>query len=282
MANSKYGIKNLRKEFGSEEKCLEFIFMTRHTKECSCGGEYHKIAGRKQYQCSKCRFQIAPTAGTIFHKSDTPLSLWFHAIMVFSNAKSGISAKELERQLAVTYKTAWRMLKRIREALGQGNNKLKGEVEVDTGYIGGTAKLAKRMHNKSTVFAAIERGGDMKASVVPDGSAEVHKAFLELNVEKDGTRLLTDDAKHYRIAAKEYKREAVNHNKEYVRGDVHINHVENFWSHVKRSIKGTHKNVSAKHLQSYLDGFVFHANNRDSDIGRFYVLIGALLQPKLA
>lgn len=279
MAKDKFGLPALRKQFPSEDACLEFIFLSRHTQKCSCGGEYHKISGRKQYQCSKCRFQIAPTTGTIFHKSDTPLTLWFHAIMVFSNAKSGMSAMALQRDLEVTYKTAWRMLTLIRKALGQGNDKLKGDVEVDTGYIGGVAKVDRRMANKSTVFAAIERGGKTKAAVTPNASAEVHKAFLELNVEKDGTRLMTDHAKHYRIVAKGYNREYVNHSREYARGDVHINSVENFWSHVKRSIRGTHKNVSGKYLQSYLDGFVFHANNRDSDSARFYALLGAVLQP---
>ena len=279
MKKDKYGLASLRKDFGTEDKCLDFIFHARHTEECSCGGTYHRIKSRKQYQCAKCRAQIAPLAGTIFHKSDTPLTLWFHAIMVFSNAKSGMSGKALERDLETTYKTAWRMLRLIREALGQPTEKLKGDVEADIGYIGGVAKVDKRMKNKTPVFAAIERGGKMKASVIPDGSAEVHRAFLELNVEPEGTRLLTDDAKHYRIAAKAYKRESVNHNKEYVRGDVHTNNAENFWSHVKRSITGTHKHVSQQHLQSYLDGFVFHANNRDNDRARFFALLSALLRP---
>ena len=279
MASNKFGLTSLHKQFPTEDKCLDFIFLTGHTKECSCGGEYRKISGRKQYQCSKCRFQIAPLANTIFHKSDTPLTIWFHAIMVFSNAKSGISAKQMQRELEVTYKTAWRMLKLIREALGDTGGKLSGDVEMDTGYIGGVAPVGRRMKNKTTVMAAIERGGRMKAAVVPDASAEAHKAFLELNVETEGTRLFTDHALHYRKSAKQYDRHIINHSKGYVRGDVHINHVENFWSHVKRSITGTHKNVSSRHLQSYLDGFVWHWNNRDSDSERFFDLLGALLRP---
>lgn len=279
MASNKYGIKQLHSQFPNDEAILEFIFLSHHTYECSCGGEYRKISGRKQYQCSMCRFQIAPTVGTIFHKSDTPLTLWFEAILRFSNAKSGYSAKQLERDLAVTYKTAWRMLKLIREALEQPSDKLKGNVEVDVGYVGGVAKVERRMENKTTLFAAIERGGKTKAMTTPNASAEVHKAFLELNVEKEGTRLLTDEAKTYTHSAKEYHRESVNHSIEYVRGDVHINNVENFWSHVKRSIKGVHKNVSSKHLDGYLNGFVFHANNRGNDNERFAALLGALLLP---
>ena len=205
--------------------------------------------------------------------------VWFHAIMVFSNAKSGVSAKQMQRELEVTYKTAWRILHLIREALGQDSAKLKGDVEVDAGYVGGVAKLDRRMKNKSTVMAAIERGGKMKAAVMPDASAEAHKAFLELNIEREGTRLMTDHAKHYRKVAIGYDRHIINHSKEYARGDVHINSVENFWSHVKRSIRGTHKVVSPKHLQTYLDGFVFHANNRHSDRERFASLLSAVLRP---
>lgn len=145
LSTNKYGLASLRKDFGTEDKCLDFIFRARHTSECSCGGTYNRLKGRKQYQCSKCRFQIAPLAGTIFHKTDTPLSLWFHAIMVFSNAKSGMSGKALERDLEVTYKTAWRMLKLIREALDQGKDKLKGDVEIDAGFFGGKGDGGKDM-----------------------------------------------------------------------------------------------------------------------------------------
>ena len=122
---TKYSIKDFKKDFPTDEACLELIFNSLHSKECSCGGEYKKIANRKQYQCSKCRYQIAPTSGTIFHKSSTPLSLWFHAIWVFSNAKSGISSKEMERQLGVTYKCAWRILSQIRKALAQEGDKFE-------------------------------------------------------------------------------------------------------------------------------------------------------------
>lgn len=274
----KYGVNSLRKQFPNDDAILDFIFKALHTEACSCGGTYSRIPSRKQYQCSKCRFQIAPTAGTIFHKSDTPLTLWFEAILRFSNAKSGYSAKQLQRDLEVTYKTAWRMLKLIREALGQSDDKLSGEVEVDTGYIGGRAKVDRRMRNKATVMAAIARNGETRAVVVPNAGAEAHRAFLELNVEPKGTLLYTDEALSFKNSAKPYARETVNHNREYVRGTVHINHVENFWSHVKRSIKGTHKVVSPKYLQTYLDGFVWHANNRDSDSLRFASLLGAVLR----
>lgn len=279
-----YTIKDLRKDFPDDDTCLDFIFNALHSKECSCGGEYNRISGRKQYQCSKCRFQIAPTAGTIFHKSRTPLTDWFYALFIFSNAKSGISAKELQRQLGVTYKTAWRMLSQIRKALKQDDTKLKGIVEVDSAYFGGRRYAGKNNENqshairaKSVVFAAAERGGDIRAKVMPDSKAASHEVFLYNNV-KLGSRLMSDNTNRMKRAGQFYERERVTHKRgEYARGDVHVNAIERFWSHAKTSIRGTYKVVSKQHLQEYLDGFVWHYNNRHSDSDRFASLLGAVL-----
>jgi transposase-like protein len=281
----KYTYKDLEEQFPDEDTCLQFIFENLHSKDCSCGGVYTKVKGRKQYQCSKCRYQIAPMAGTIFHKSVTPLTDWFYALFIFSNAKSGISAKELERQLGCTYKCAWRMLKQIRTALEQDNDKLDGDVETDTGYFGGRFRSGKynekqkeAMAAKSVVMGAVSRGGEVRVKVVPDASAHTHATFLNENVSKEA-RLMTDGGTIYRNSAKGYNRQSVNHyKKEYVRGDVHVNNMEMFWGHMKRSIKGTHKTISKAYLQSYLDAFAFHYNNRHSDIDRFGVLLGTLLR----
>jgi transposase-like protein len=281
----RYGFRSMRRDFPTDEACLEFIFEARHSKECSCGGTYSKITGRRQYQCSKCRFQIAPTSGTIFHKSDTDLRVWFGAILAFSSGKSGVSAKFLERELEVTYKTAWRMLNRIRTALKQDNKKLKGDVESDAAYFGGrfsSGKDNKRQKEaiakKFLVIGAVERGGNMKVQVVPDLKASTHNKFIQDNVEMD-SRLITDKASVYKALAVGYDRHYVDHHrKEYVRGNVHVNNIESFWGHVKRSMKGTHKVVSKKYLQNYLDGFVFHYNNRHSDRERFATLLGNLLR----
>lgn len=282
---TKYSLVDLKKDFPDDATTVEFIFDARHSRMCSCGGTYKRLKDRRQFQCSKCRYQIAPTAGTIFHKSDTALSLWFHAIWVFSNAKSGISAKEMERQLGVTYKTAWRILKLIRMALGQGGKKLKGDVEMDEAYFGGhhyagknNKNMGAAMSKKATVIGAVERGGSMKAEVAPNAQAETIGQFLGKNVAQDGTRLLTDQSNRYNNIAKGYDRHMVNHSKsEFVQGDVHVNHIETFWAHVKPSMKGTHKVISKQYLQSYLDGFVFHYNNRSNDNRRFVDLLGILL-----
>lgn len=282
----RYGLIDLRKEFPNDDICLEYIFDTLHSRTCSCGGIYHKIAGRKKFQCSKCRFQIAPMLGTMFEKSSTPLTMWFHAILFFSNAKSGISSKQLQRELNVTYKCAYRMLKLLRAALKQDSDKLSGDVEMDEGFIGGRGNGGKYnenysevMKDKAKVIAAIERGGKMKAQHVADLSSMSIWQFLEDHIEKNA-HLLTDSSNRYGLAvqAQGLKRTTVNHSKkEYVKGNAHVNSVEWFWSHVKKSLKGTFKSVSKEQLQSYLDVFVWHYNNRHNDRQRFEALLGILL-----
>lgn len=283
--SSKYGIRELRNDFPTNKACLEFIFDSLHTRACSCGGAYSLLSRRKIFQCGKCRFQISPTAGTIFHKSSTPLTLWFHAILVFSNAKSGISAKQLERHLGVTYKCAWRVLALVRAVLLQANGRLKGDVETDSAYFGGKKKagkdnkyLSQAFQAKSVVLGAFERGGSLRAKVVPNMKRPTITNFMEQNVEALGVRLLTDKSGHLRPIEKTYNRHSVDHHRgEYVRGDIHVNNMENFWSHTKRSITGTYKAISKKHAQSYLDGFVFHYNNRHSDRKRFLSLLDAVV-----
>jgi transposase-like protein len=205
--------------------------------------------------------------------------------MVFSNAKSGISGKQLERHLAVTYKCAWRILGSIRGALQQFGRRLKGEVESDGAYFGGRKKagrdnkyLSEAFQSKTAVMGALERGGPVRAVVVPNFQSEYMKDFMYGNVQKQGTRLLTDKGHTFRPIEKEYDRYSVDHHRgEYVRGDVHVNSMENFWSHSKRSITGVHKSISKKHSQSYLNAFVFHYNNRHNDRKRFLTLLDIVL-----
>ena len=282
----KYSLRDLKAQFPNDEACLDYMFDSLHSRKCSCGGNYVQLSGRRQFQCSKCRFQIAPQVGTIFEKSTTPLTLWFHAIWIFSNAKSGISAKEMERQLGVTYKTAWRILKLIRESLKQTNYKLRGDVEIDETYFGGrhsggqnNKNLGEAMAAKSVIAGAVQRDGRIKAVVANNAKAKTLGKFLDTTVHVVGTRLLTDESNRYDRIARIYNRQSVNHSKkEYARGDVHVNTLESFWGHFKKSVSGTHKAISRKYLQNYLDGFVWHRNNRHNDRERFGVLVGTLLR----
>jgi hypothetical protein len=204
--------------------------------------------------------------------------------LIFSNAKSGISAKEMERQLEVTYKCAYRILSQIRSALKQSNEPLTGVVEMDSAYIGGrhyggknNEQLSRAMKKKSVVTIAVTRGGKIRAEVRPNVTADEMEDFIMNNIS-EGSNLMTDNAKGYDRVKGRYDLEKVNHGKgEYVRGKAHINTIETWISHIKSSIRGTYKVISKQHLQSYLDAFVFHYNNRYSDKGRFEVLLETLL-----
>ena len=227
--SGRFGVRSLRRRFPTDDACLEYIFRKRHERHCSCGGVFKRIKGRQQYHCSRCSFQVAPLAGTIFEKSRVPLTLWFHAIMMFSNAKSGLAAKTIQRDLEITYKCAWRMARLIRSTLRQSDEVLKGTVELDLAYFGGKGEAGKNNERLSDVFkaktkvlAAIERKKRARAQVVSSGSAENHKNFLWQNVSTKGTKLMTDKTLHLDNAAKPYNRHSVHHKKqEYVRGDVH-------------------------------------------------------------
>jgi transposase-like protein len=177
------------------------------------------------------------------------------------------------------------MLSLIRKTLKQFNEQLKGDVESDGAHFGGRKKAGKdnkylhdAMQAKSAVLGAVERGGRVRATVVPNMGKSVITDFVRHNIKSSGTRLLTDNARILRSLEKTYDRHSVDHHKgEYVRGDVHINSMENFWSHAKRSIRGTYKVISKKYVQSYLDAFVFHYNNRHNDRKRFETLLRIVL-----
>lgn len=210
----KYSISDFQREFPNDDACLAYIFAKKfaHVKG------YYRVRGRKAY-ADKYGAQVYPLAGTIFEKSDTPLTKWFYAIFLFSASKNGVSAKELQRQLGVTYKTAWRIAHEIRSLMGQGKWLLGGTVEVDETYIGGKRRMKVKMENKSALFGMVERKGRVKAKVIPNRETHIILNAIRRNI-KPGSHLMTDEFGVYRKAAKMgYMRGAVKHAlKEYVRG----------------------------------------------------------------
>jgi len=270
----KYTIKNLKNDFPTDEACLDFIFKNRWPKGLTCPNcekkDFYHVKGRKSYAC-KCGYQISPTEGTIFHKSSTPLTLWFHAIFLMSQSKNGIAAKELERQLGVTYKCAWRMAKQIRLLMSDDDEPLgdKEIVELDETYVGGKAKgkRGRGAAKKTPVFGAVERSGKLKTKVV----LNVRKLTLMPLIKdmvKDISVIVTDESNSYNdVKRLGHLHESINHSKgQYVDGDVHTNTIEGFWSQFKRSVHGTYHSVSRKHLQLYLDEFSFRYSHRKSDV----------------
>jgi transposase len=267
----KYTIKNFNNDFATDDDCLEYVFKARYgwLVECPhCGQKfaYSKVSKRKYYKCAFGGCEIYPLADTIFHKSSTPLKLWFHAIYLFSVSKNGVSAKELERQIGVTYKTAWRMCTQIRKLFEvDGGDKLSGTVEVDETYVGG-AKKGKRgrgADGKAPVIGVVERQGQVKAVVGVNTKASTVLPFINDSVEK-GARVITDEyASYTRVSMNGFKHEKIKHkDKQYVVGDVHTNTIEGFWSQLKRSIDGTYHSVSPKYLQRYVDEFAYRYNHR--------------------
>jgi transposase-like protein len=237
------------------------------------------VTKRRSYSCSWCGFQVYPTAGTIFHKSTTSLQSWFFAIFLMSTSRNGVAAKELERQLGVTYKTAWRMAHEIRKLMNEDPGKLKGEVEADETYVGGkrAGKRGRGAAGKTPVVGLVERKGKVRARVV--GNITTAQAFgnINQNVER-GSTVYTDELPVYNYTGKfGFKHEVVNHGqKEFVRGNAHTNTIEGFWSQVKRSIDGTHHSVSRKYLQNYVNEFAYRYNHRLSEVALFELLAGRM------
>lgn len=265
-----YSFFEFREDYPNDDVCLDVIFRNRYGDTTTCPGcgvvdsKFFRIKQRKAYSCMHCRYQLHPLAGTIFHKSDTPLTKWFFALYLFSVSKNGVSALELQRHLRVTYKCAYRIGKKIRELMEQNNDKLTGIIEMDETYIGGVRKK-KYQHspwaNKTTVIGMTERRGKAVAAV---GFADATTAVPMLNtyVEK-GSEIHTDESRIYSRVKRHFDHQSINHSvKQYVNGNVHTNSIEGFWSQLKRSIDGTHHAVSPKHLQTYVNFFVFQYNHR--------------------
>ena len=270
--------------FSDRENCRKFMISLRWSDgivRCPvCGSEgVTYLAKANVYKCKtvhpKQKFSLK--VGTVFEDSPISLEKWLPAAWMLSNCKNGISSYELHRALGVTQKTAWFMLHRIRIAMTDMTGKIGGgsaPVECDETFIGGNIKnmhKSKRIKvnakggNKAVVLGMLERGGRVKAKVI----ASRHKPHLSPamaeNVEA-GAHIMTDEFPTYGVLETPYVRDTVNHALEYVDGHIHTNGIENFWSLLKRGLKGTYISVEPFHLDAYVAEQVFRYNNRkDSD-----------------
>ena len=233
------------------------------------------------YACAWCGYQLHPLAGTIFHKSPTNLKDWFFAIFLMSTSKNGVSAKELQRQLGVTYKCAWRMQRQIRKLMRFKGSKLSGIVEIDDTYIGGrrSGKRGRGAEGKTPVFGMVQRKGNLKAHVVDNLKVKTVKPLMQEHIEEK-SHIMTDEFLSYaKIRNYGLEHDVVKHGiKEYVRGNVHTNTIEGFWSQFKRSVKGTYHSVSPKHLQLYVDEFAWRYNHRASETPFFDLLLQRVVE----
>ena len=304
---SQYMLVDFLADFPDDEACLQYLWRTRYSADGShafcerCEAEtvfkrYETKQQRQNWTCTACGLHVHPTAGTIFHKSSTGLHLWFYAMYLMTSTRCGISAKQLERELGVTYKTAWRIFKLIREQLmdQDDDEPLSGEVEMDEMFVGGKPRQsdkaewdkdttrtrqqsAKRWtdEKKVPVFGMVERnGGRVRAYVVPSVQRPTLSAHVTAAVKPDSV-VYTDDARVYRkmLPLHGFEHHRIDHSANvYVSGDIHTQTIEGFWSQVKRGINGVHHSVSRKYLQSYVNEYVWRYNHRNDGYPMFFTL----------
>lgn len=277
----KFTIRDFEKQFPDDDACLEWLKNYLYPNGIFCAKcervtKHHKVKSRKSYSCDYCGHHVHPTAGTIYHKSATPLRLWFYAIYLMASTRCGISAKQIERETGVTYKTAWRMFNQIRTMLAENHDPLTGKVEIDETYVGGKprhkgpdsvrgrgAKAGGGKKEKAVVVGAVERGGRMVARVMPDAKGRTLIPFIRENVRENSTVYTDEYPPYWAVKANGYEHHAIQHkSKVYARGHIHTNTVEGFWMLVKGGLRGVYHGVSEKYLQNYLDEYSFRYNHR--------------------
>ncbi len=265
--------------FNDPDNCLEYVKVRRWPDGVTCPTcgssdvRYYPSVRRWECKSKHPRRQFSVKSGTIFEDSPLGLDKWLCAMWQVVNCKNGVSSYEVHRAIGVTQKTAWFMDHRIRLALRMGSfEKLSGEVEADETFVGG---LARNMHkdkrerritgtggkDKVPVVGLLQRGGRVRAEVVPNRKKKTLHGIVRGYVA-NGSALYTDDLDSYEGLESSYRHQVVNHAIEYVRGRVHTNGLENFWSLLKRGIKGTYISVEPFHLDRYLDEQMFRYNNR--------------------
>jgi transposase-like protein len=283
----RYTIQTFNTEFPDNDSCLDWLKNQRWPSglvpcvKCKVDRKHHRVTGRPAYACDYCGSMISPMAGTIFEKSSTQLRTWFYAMYLMSATRCGISAKQIQRETGVTYKTAWRMFKQIRTLMSEDVS-LEGEaVEMDETYVGGHPRLGDKVrrgrgfNKKTCVVGAVARGGSVKAVVSTDASKgtlhEIAKEFI-----LPDSIIYTDEWSGYHGLGNVngYQHRRVNHAAGvYVVGTTHTQTIEGFWSLVKRGIGGVYHSVSKKYLQTYLDEYSFRYNRRNSGQPMFTSLL---------
>jgi transposase-like protein len=257
-----------------------------HCPKCKQTRRFKRYATKQRRQtwtCTGCGQHVQPTAGTIFAKSSTSLQLWFYAIYLMTSTRCGVSAKHLERELGVTYKTAWRMANLIRNKLmSDDTGPLSGDVEIDEASVDGkprkhfrtrgeTARYRER--SRATVFAAVERGGNIKATVLPGRRGPRLKQQVIEWVEPESI-VITDEWPAYNGLGRHFiAHSRINHSVWYVDGSTHTNTVEGFFGNLKTGIRGNYKKVSHRWLQGYLNEFTWRYNHRHDGRSMFLTLV---------
>ncbi len=268
-----YTLKDFQKQFPDDATCLEwlknYLFPDGiFCEACNAITKHHRVVSRPSYSCDHCGHHVHPTADTIFHKSPTPLTTWFYAVYLMAQTRCGISAKQIQRETGVTYKTAWRMFKQIRSMLTDEKSGPIGgfnrKVEMDETYYGSRSEGKRgRGTEKTPVVGMVQRKGQVRAFVAADVKADTLRGLIKEHVLPKST-VFTDTFRSYNgLDARGYTHERINHSEGvYVVGEVHTNTIEGFWSLIKRGIGGVYHNVGRHYLQTYLNEYSFRYNRR--------------------
>ena len=277
----RFTFNDFNEMFPDDDACLEWLRNYLYPngifcKLCKRNTKHHRVVSRRSYSCDHCGHHVHPTAETIFHKSSTPLTTWFHAIYLMASTRCGISAKQIERETGVTYKTAWRIFNKIRELLQDDSGPVGGSVEMDETYFGGRRKGSRGRpgrgdKKKTPIVGIVQRKGRVVARTTEDAKGSTLLPLVAKHVLPKST-VYTDEWSGYdgipHMKDSEgnpagYKHRRIHHAaKIYVMGDIHTNSVEGFWSLIKRGIGGVYHAVSQKYLQNYLDEYSFRYNRR--------------------
>ena len=291
-ANLRYTRNQFDKEFPNDDVCLETIKEQKypgsvaHCEKCKVERKHYRVKGRTAYACDRCGNHIYPLAGTIFEKSTTPLRIWFQAMYLMGSTRCGISAKQIQRETGVTYKTAWRMFKQIRSLLSETDMQLEGStVEMDETYVGGKERQNPKKpawlvpSKKTCVVGMVERGGRVRAVIATDNSRKTLHEIAKEYILPSSTVFTDDLVSYHGLEKYGYTHKRINHTQKiYVSGDVHTQTIEGFWSLVKRGIGGVYHSVSKKYLQTYLNEYSFRYNRRDSGNLIFFAILGKVAE----
>jgi transposase len=289
---SKFTFKQLQAQYPDDGACLDRIMQEQfggtefECPACATLTKFHRMSERRGYACQKCGHHIYPCVGTVFEKSRTPLTAWFFAMYLMTSTRHGVAAKELQRQIGCTYKTAWRMASEIRKlmAAADDHGPMDGHVEIDETFVGGKQskdEQRRRGTNKTIVFGIVERN-DGRIRAQPVSNVQTNTLYpLIVNNVAPGTTISTDEMSTYKeLGDGPYQHGTVNHHVgEYVSGIHHTNTLEGHWSLLKRAIRGTHTHVSPKHLWKYVCEFSYRRNMRHSHSLMFDHLLVSLSRP---
>lgn len=289
----RYTIEDFNREFPNDDACLAYIARQRMPGgvttcgKCKVDRKHYRVRGRTAYACDHCGHHVYPLAGTIFEKSATSLRMWFYAMYLMGSTRCGISAKQIQREIGVTYKTAWRMFRQIRMLLKEDLELEGPTVEIDEAYYGGVRKYGtgrpmRGDRKKTPVVAIVQRRGRVIAKAVKDVRGSTLLGVVRKHV-LPGSAIYTDELPAYdgirSIQTKDgkpagYIHHRIRHSdKVYVRGHIHTNSVEGFWSLVKRGLSGVYHSVGQKYLQSYLDEYTFRYNRRHMGNQQFKAIL---------